>query len=129
LKKYSKPPCNGFQGLEKIPMIFPMSGKAVAVRPAVFPIIGKFMSQKYRYLFGPVPSRRFGRSLGIDVTPFKTCSFDCLFCQCGRTTRLMKERAEFVPLKEVCAELERWLAEDGAGRCHYLRGLGRADAI
>jgi len=40
---------------------------------------------KYRYLFGPVPSRRFGRSLGVDLTPFKTCDFDCIFCQLGKT--------------------------------------------
>ncbi len=72
------------------------------------------MSGNYKYLFGPVPSRRLGRSLGIDVTPLKTCSFDCLFCQCGCTTNLVTERDEFVPFDEVCAELERWLAEDGA---------------
>lgn len=37
----------------------------------------------YRHIFGPEPSRRFGRSLGVDLTPMKTCSFDCLFCQLG----------------------------------------------
>ncbi|HDL90372.1 MAG TPA: radical SAM protein, partial [Thermodesulforhabdus norvegica] len=39
-------------------------------------------------VFGPVPSRRLGRSLGIDLTPPKTCSFDCIYCECGKTTRL-----------------------------------------
>jgi len=71
------------------------------------------MSGKYKYLFGPVSSRRLGRSLEIDVTPLKACSLDCIFCQCGNTAYLVTERAEFVPFIEVCAELEQWLAEDG----------------
>ncbi|HPO09067.1 MAG TPA: radical SAM protein, partial [bacterium] len=40
------------------------------------------------YVFGPVPSRRLGRSLGIDLLPLKTCSFNCVYCQVGRTTCL-----------------------------------------
>ncbi|MBI9020740.1 MAG: radical SAM protein [Verrucomicrobia bacterium] len=83
------------------------------------------MSGKYKYLFGPVPSRRLGRSLGIDVTPFKTCSFDCVFCQLGCTTHLATERGEFVPFDEVCAELERWLAEDG--RADYITFAGSGE--
>ena len=82
------------------------------------------MTTKTKYLFGPVPSRRLGRSLGIDVTPFKTCSFDCVFCQCGCTTKLISERAEFVPLEEVYAELELWLKEDGAADCITFAGSG-----
>ncbi len=82
------------------------------------------MSGKYKYLFGPVPSRRLGRSLGIDVTPFKMCSFDCVFCQLGCTTRLAMDREEFVPFDEVCAELERWLAEGGAADYVTFAGSG-----
>jgi len=82
------------------------------------------MTSSYKYLFGPVPSRRLGRSLGIDVTPFKTCSFDCVFCQCGCTTRLVTERGEFVPFEEVSAELEHWLKEDGAADCITFAGSG-----
>jgi len=82
------------------------------------------MASSYHYLFGPVPSRRFGRSLGLDVTPFKTCSFDCLYCQCGCTTRRTAERGEFVPFDKVCAELERWLAEDGRADCITFAGSG-----
>lgn len=82
------------------------------------------MSEKYKYLFGPVPSRRLGRSLGIDVTPDRSCSFDCLFCQCGRTRTLTAEREEFVPFEDVCAELERWLAEDGAADVITFAGSG-----
>lgn len=57
------------------------------------------------YIFGPVPSRRLGRSLGVDVVPFKTCSFDCIYCQLGRTTRKTVERREWVPLQGVLDEL------------------------
>lgn len=70
------------------------------------------MSEDYHYLFGPVPSRRLGRSLGIDVTPSKTCSFDCIYCQCGCTTRKTPLRSEFVPFEDVCAEINQWLAGD-----------------
>jgi len=82
------------------------------------------MKTSYKYLFGPVPSRRLGRSLGIDVTPFKRCSFDCVFCQLGCTTHLVTKRDEFVPFNEVCAELERWLAEDGAAETITFAGSG-----
>jgi wyosine [tRNA(Phe)-imidazoG37] synthetase (radical SAM superfamily) len=61
-------------------------------------------------IFGPVPSRRLGRSLGVDLVPFKTCTFDCLYCQLGRTTHKTLERREWVPLEEVLDELEGKLA-------------------
>ncbi len=59
-----------------------------------------------RYLFGPVPSRRLGRSLGVDLVPFKTCSYDCIYCQLGRTTNKTLQRREWVPLDDVLAELK-----------------------
>jgi len=58
------------------------------------------------YVFGPVPSRRLGRSLGVDLVPFKTCSYDCIYCQLGRTTCKTVERKQWVPLGEVLAELK-----------------------
>ena len=61
------------------------------------------------YVFGPVPSRRLGLSLGIDLIPAKTCTFDCLYCQVGRTTLRTLETRPFVPVSEVVAELERKL--------------------
>jgi wyosine [tRNA(Phe)-imidazoG37] synthetase (radical SAM superfamily) len=57
------------------------------------------------YIFGPVPSRRLGRSLGVDLVPFKTCTFDCIYCQLGHTTNKTIERREWVPLREVLDEL------------------------
>ncbi|MBW1980128.1 MAG: radical SAM protein [Deltaproteobacteria bacterium] len=80
--------------------------------------------RKYRYLFGPVPSRRFGRSLGVDLTPFKTCSLDCIFCQLGRTTHKTVVRQEYVPTAEVIAELEKWLETDGKADYITLSGSG-----
>lgn len=78
----------------------------------------------YRYLFGPVPSRRFGRSLGVDLTPHKTCSFDCLFCQLGRTTAQTLERKEYVPTPEVVAELGDWVKSSGEADYITLAGSG-----
>jgi len=62
------------------------------------------------YLFGPIDSRRLGRSLGIDLLPFKTCSLDCVYCECGATTNHTTERREWVPTAEVLAELDAFLA-------------------
>ncbi|MHA1398318.1 MAG: radical SAM protein, partial [Candidatus Heimdallarchaeaceae archaeon] len=45
-----------------------------------------------KYVFGPVPSRRLGRSLGISPIPFKTCNFSCIYCQLGRTNNFTNER-------------------------------------
>lgn len=60
----------------------------------------------YTYLFGPVPSRRLGISLGVDLVPHKTCTLDCIYCECGETTNLTMERKEYVPLKTVLEELQ-----------------------
>jgi wyosine [tRNA(Phe)-imidazoG37] synthetase (radical SAM superfamily) len=57
-------------------------------------------------IFGPVPSRRLGRSLGIDVVSPKTCSYDCIYCESGRTTQLSLRRQAFVDPAEVLHELE-----------------------
>ena len=57
------------------------------------------------YVFGPVPSRRLGRSLGIDLVPLKTCTYDCIYCQLGRTSHKVSERREWVPMDAVLAQL------------------------
>jgi wyosine [tRNA(Phe)-imidazoG37] synthetase (radical SAM superfamily) len=63
----------------------------------------------FTYLFGPVFSRRLGRSLGVDLLPYKTCSLDCIYCECGPTTDLTSERANRVPTDDVIAELDSYL--------------------
>ena len=61
------------------------------------------------YVFGPVPSRRLGLSLGIDLVPPKTCSYDCLYCQVGRTTGKIVTPETFVPVRDIMAELKERL--------------------
>ena len=61
---------------------------------------------EYRYIFGPVPSRRLGISLGVDLIPPKTCSYNCIYCESGKTTNLTVERREYVPLDDVLKELD-----------------------
>jgi wyosine [tRNA(Phe)-imidazoG37] synthetase (radical SAM superfamily) len=58
-----------------------------------------------KYVFGPVPSRRLGRSLGVDLLPYKTCTFDCIYCDLGRTTHKTISRGFFVSPKEIEREL------------------------
>ncbi len=69
------------------------------------------MVQEDKYLYGPVPSRRLGRSLGVDIVPFKVCTLDCVYCQLGKTTETTIERKDFVPVGEVLAELKEKLAQ------------------
>ena len=67
---------------------------------------------KYNHLFGPVPSRRLGISLGVDLVPLKTCTLNCIYCECGRTTDLTIERKNYVPLSEVKEELIDYFANN-----------------
>lgn len=59
-----------------------------------------------QYVYGPVPSRRLGRSLGLDLVPYKVCTYDCIYCQLGRTTTKTTERREWVPTQEIMAQLK-----------------------
>ncbi len=59
----------------------------------------------YKYLFGPVPSRRLGMSLGVDLIPKKVCSLDCVYCEVGKTTKLTLERKEYVKFDKIKEEL------------------------
>ena len=61
---------------------------------------------EFKYVYGPVPSRRLGRSLGVDLVPFKTCTYDCIYCQLGRTTDQTTRRLEYVETDKVLAELK-----------------------
>jgi len=79
----------------------------------------------YRYVFGPVPSRRLGRSLGVDLVPFKTCTFDCVYCQLGRTSKTTSERAEYVPAAELIENVKRKL--DAGPRPDYVTLSGSGE--
>jgi wyosine [tRNA(Phe)-imidazoG37] synthetase (radical SAM superfamily) len=69
------------------------------------------MTEGKKYLYGPVPSRRLGLSLGIDIVPLKSCTLDCVYCQLGKTTDKTIERKDYVPIKAVLAELKDKLNE------------------
>ncbi len=77
-----------------------------------------------RHVYGPVASRRLGRSLGVDLVPFKTCSYDCIYCQLGRTTRKTVERAEYVPTDEIVAQLGSALEHTAGVEYVTLAGSG-----
>ena len=77
-----------------------------------------------RHVYGPVPSRRLGRSLGVDLVPFKTCTYDCIYCQLGRTTDLTTARREYVPLEEVLGQLEEKLRTGAVPDYVSLAGSG-----
>ncbi len=69
---------------------------------------------KYKHIFGPVPSRRLGVSLGIDLVTHKICSLDCLYCECGKTTQLTRKRKEYVKRKDVTSELDHYFENNPA---------------
>jgi len=88
---------------------------------------------KYKHLFGPVPSRRLGISLGVDLVPHKVCSLNCVYCEVGKTTNLTIERQEYIPLNDILTELKNYLDEkpdleyitfSGAGEPLLHSGIG-----
>ena len=59
-----------------------------------------------KHIYGPVPSRRLGQSLGIDPIPMKTCNWNCVYCQLGRTVPLTNQRREYFSREEILAEIQ-----------------------
>lgn len=83
------------------------------------------------FVFGPVPSRRLGRSLGVDLVPFKTCTYDCIYCQLGRTTDRTITRRDRVDRQAVLDDLQQKLVSEpeyitlsGSGEPTLHLGLG-----
>jgi wyosine [tRNA(Phe)-imidazoG37] synthetase (radical SAM superfamily) len=66
-----------------------------------------------KYTYGPVPSRRLGRSLGVDLVPKKICTYDCIYCQIGRPTLQTVERKEYVPAGSILRDCEQSLRQWG----------------
>lgn len=62
-----------------------------------------------KYVFGPVPTRRLGQSLGIDPVPLKTCNWNCIYCQLGRTRPVTNERKAFFAEEYIIEEVEKAL--------------------
>lgn len=80
--------------------------------------------ESYAYLFGPVPSRRLGLSLGVDLVPSKTCSLDCVYCESGPTTKLTVKRSVLVPTDAVKAEIDRYFENHEAPDAVTFSGAG-----
>ena len=81
--------------------------------------------KKYRHLYGPVPSRRLGRSLGIDLVPPKICTYDCVYCQIGQTAERRLVRKEYIPRQEVLEEVKTFLEKGASSVDHFsLSGSG-----
>lgn len=68
--------------------------------------------REYKYIFGPVPSRRMGRSLGISPIPKKYCNYSCIYCQLGRTDHLSNNREEFFSLDDIMDEFRDYIKSD-----------------
>ncbi|MFH1908744.1 MAG: radical SAM protein [Chloroflexota bacterium] len=79
------------------------------------------------YVFGPVPSRRLGQSLGIDTIPLKTCNWNCVYCQLGRSVPLTSERREYFPRADILAEVEITLSSHKAGEIDWLTFVGSGE--
>ncbi|HRJ57906.1 MAG TPA: radical SAM protein [Anaerolineales bacterium] len=88
------------------------------------------------HVFGPVPSRRLGQSLGIDTIPLKTCNWNCVYCQLGRTIPLTNERRDYVPCSAILAEVSEalkthqpheidWVTFVGSGEPTLHSGIGQ----
>jgi len=72
--------------------------------------MGKKVAGEKEYFYGPVPSRRLGRSYGVDIVPFKVCTLDCIYCQLGKTTEITIKRRDYGPIEPILAELRETLA-------------------
>lgn len=80
-----------------------------------------------KYVFGPVPSRRLGQSLGIDPVPLKTCNWNCVYCQLGRSKPLVNERREYFPRQDILAEVKQALATHRPGEIDWVTLIGSGE--
>ncbi len=60
----------------------------------------------YKHIFGPIPSRRLGLSLGVDMVPLKICNLDCVYCECGKTVKKTNKRDRYIDPDEILNELD-----------------------
>jgi wyosine [tRNA(Phe)-imidazoG37] synthetase (radical SAM superfamily) len=79
------------------------------------------------YVFGPVPSRRLGQSLGIDTIPLKTCNWNCVYCQLGRSKPLCNERRDYIPLHVIMSQVERALASHDPEEIDWVTFVGSGE--
>jgi wyosine [tRNA(Phe)-imidazoG37] synthetase (radical SAM superfamily) len=82
-----------------------------------------------KYVFGPVPSRRLGRSLGVDPIPLKTCNWNCVYCQLGRSRPVVNERKDYFPPDEIVAEVAEALDQHGPERIDWITFVGSGEPL
>lgn len=82
-----------------------------------------------KYVFGPVPSRRLGQSLGIDPVPLKTCNWNCVYCQLGRTIPLTNERKLFLPTDEIFSQVKEALDKHQHGGIDWITFVGSGETM
>jgi wyosine [tRNA(Phe)-imidazoG37] synthetase (radical SAM superfamily) len=82
-----------------------------------------------KHVFGPVPSRRLGRSLGIDPIPLKTCNWNCVYCQLGRTRPLTNERKEYYAPEEIVAQVKCALAAHAPRQIDWVTFVGSGEPL
>jgi len=82
-----------------------------------------------KYVFGPVPSRRLGKSLGVDPVPLKTCNWNCVYCQLGRSRPVVNERADYYPPEEIVAEVGEALAKHATGQIDWVTFVGSGEPL
>jgi wyosine [tRNA(Phe)-imidazoG37] synthetase (radical SAM superfamily) len=80
-----------------------------------------------KYVFGPVPSRRLGQSLGIDTIPLKTCNWTCVYCQLGRTRPVTHTRKNYFPPADILAEVGQALAAHQPGDIDWVTFVGSGE--
>ncbi|MFX1279173.1 MAG: radical SAM protein [Promethearchaeota archaeon] len=79
-----------------------------------------------KYVYGPVPSRRLGSSLGIDPIPSKTCNYQCIYCQLGKTTNFTNNRKNYFPKNEIINEMKEAIRQNG-GKFDYITFVGSGE--
>ena len=79
------------------------------------------------HVFGPVPSRRLGQSLGIDTIPLKTCNWNCVYCQLGRTMPVTQALREYFPREEILSEIKQALAAHEPGEIDWVTFVGSGE--
>lgn len=80
-----------------------------------------------KHVYGPVPSRRLGQSLGIDPVPLKTCNWNCVYCQLGRSKPMTNERKNFFPPDEIVTEVKEVLAAHKPGEIDWVTFVGSGE--
>ncbi|HZX11641.1 MAG TPA: radical SAM protein [Acidobacteriota bacterium] len=80
---------------------------------------------KESYIYGPVPSRRLGLSLGVDIIPFKVCSLDCVYCQLGPTTKKTTESKDYFPEQEIISQIKKRI--ETSSRIDYITFSGSGE--